>query len=47
MIRTKIYKVDGDTTVGIWVDGVFKQELTTHSQLSTREAKATLLEQYK
>ena len=45
-VKTKSYKVDGETRVGIWVDGVWKHELDCHSQYSIKEAKEDLIDGY-
>lgn len=46
MLKIKVYKVDGVTVVGAWVNNQFKQEVDTHSQLSVKEAKEFLKSQY-
>lgn len=46
MITTKTYTVDGETRVGVWVDGQFKEEVDCCSDFSPAEAKEYLKKKY-
>lgn len=47
IIKTKVYKVDGETRVGAWdMEGRYLTDYTTHSQLSVKQAKEALVVHY-
>lgn len=46
MIKTKTYKVDGETRVGIWVDNHFEEEIDCYSDFPPKEAEEYLRNKY-
>jgi hypothetical protein len=46
-LKTKQYRVDGETRVGIWVNDDFKEEVDCNSVFNPSDAKEYLMSKYK